>query len=722
VKLEISQQARAATEAAANLEVDFKPGSLGIELSCSSGLVTKVIDGQQADSKGVRAGMTWVRLQGEPFTKERLKTAITGNGNYNATFAKAAEEAAAKKTAEEAAVKKAAEEAAAKKATEAHTFQSFSFTKPTWCGRCSCFLWGTPLQGKLCRQCSASWCFECANSAASQTDVCVASHQAAATRQESRPALPPPRLSHCLSATSVKGTSYPSLEPLPAPAVSPSIGYVQAIAGAGVGDLQATVQSSVRERFEKLIRRSTALPYEMPTVANRLSQLCGQSQSLREEAVAHADGTRPIIHHRLISLVETFLAYKLEHGSDAEITLYQGNLSDQSSVASQIKRLLLLRPLMFTSAQDEYLLHDGHTRGFGAQDSGMPIDPSFGRFDDVGTGRQQSPLVLSNYQSYDEMLLSSLLGMSVPTRFINTGGRFNQGQLDAEGSFQAKGVVIGLVGPRFERSGMMDFQHMIVTPQQNTEENGYGAVGAKQNAMMAAWAKLYGQDHLPTYEEADEITKCGGRRFARIDAVGGFLDTSIYAARCEVIAETFLIEANERARLAGATAFCHIVCLDLDRWTLSDAQTQIQVDAYAAVVRRLALPHVGELHLSCFDNVTFCGGFGSGSSIQTLSGTPVRVVFDRREPAEALPAITPGEKPWLLVVMHPWNSNSYPGNEYWNKQLSASDAAALACCSTIPELQNPEVNSEAFAPERMCVLKIDGSEVKVEDFSCVSSA
>ena len=46
-----------------------------------------------------------------------------------------------------------------------------------------------------------------------------------------------------------------------------------------------------------------------------------------------------------------------------------------------------------------------------------------------------------------------------------------------------------------------------------------------------------------------------------------------------------------------------------------------------------------------------------------------------------------------MVALFAWNGNSYVGNEYWAGMLAASGDPAAACCSFIPELLNPDINT-----------------------------
>lgn len=495
----------------------------------------------------------------------------------------------------------------------------------------------------------------------------------------------------CTVAANAAAASASSVEGAPAGAAS-----VEAIS---VGAASVSEAERVDDRFEALCRRSRSLVYKMPTTSNRLQHHCGGLLPRRAEAVAHADGTRPLCHAQANSLIERFLENKQRNGNAIERAVYCG-----MSAAAFYRRLLTKRPLMFMTGFDRYLLRDGKTVGNGA------MAPP--RFDDIGTERELAPLVLADYQSYEEMELSALLGVSVPTHFINKGHRANRGVLGAEGSFEPKGIYVALVGSRFEREGLMEWKHMVVTPSQNTTEKGYGASdiacgGCVDKAMLREWAKLYGLDHFPTYEAVcaeHAATVAAAGRFVKLGATAKFLDTAVYRARCELVAEMFLTEANDRAESAKAKAFCHAVGLGLGVWQVSPIQVQLQVDAYAAAAARLDLPHVGELHFSWFEGASSCGSVASSGNLCAKDGTAIRVVFDRRDPAEPLPGRAPDGLPWLLVAQYAWDGNSYAGNEYWGRALDASGDPAAACCSFIPELQNPDVNTEAFSGDAVRVI------------------
>ena len=65
-----------------------------------------------------------------------------------------------------------------------------------------------------------------------------------------------------------------------------------------------------------------------------------------------------------------------------------------------------------------------------------------------------------DYISYDEMLISALFSVAVPTYFINSGSRRNEGIRNMNfDEYRTYGVYIGSVGCRFERPGLMEWQH-----------------------------------------------------------------------------------------------------------------------------------------------------------------------------------------------------------------------------------------------------------------------
>ena len=119
---------------------------------------------------------------------------------------------------------------------------------------------------------------------------------------------------------------------------------------------------------------------------------------------------------------------------------------------------------MFMGSGDRFLLRSGAD---GAGQTG---------FDAIGTAAEAAPLVVKELQSYDEMPFASLLAVSTPTHFINTGSRGNCARPAPESSstFIKNGVLVAQVGARFEREERMEWRFLLVTKKQNTVENGYG--------------------------------------------------------------------------------------------------------------------------------------------------------------------------------------------------------------------------------------------------------
>ena len=416
--------------------------------------------------------------------------------------------------------------------------------------------------------------------------------------------------------------------------------------------------------FAELLDRSASLPYAMPTQANRLAHFADR----REEVEAHALGVRPILHAQVWELIREFLVLK-STGVDARTRPLYASMDP----AAFVTRLLTRRPLAFLTSSDSYLLRGG--------------EQGEGGFEAIGGPHERDPLRLEALLSYDEMAISALLGVSVPTHFINAGSRTNGARPGAPGSFVPRGVYVGLVGARFERAEQMEWRHLLVTPTQNTAAKGYGPdaeAGAPATELSRIWARFYGRAYLPTHAEA-AADRSG--RYVEIRGLGLF-DTELYRRRLRASIAPFLRDADLRAAAAGKGAYVHVVGLGLGVWKVDACQQRLMIEVYAELLRELELPAIADLDFSWFSGAEACGGVREGERFETESNA-VRLHFSRRDPAAPL---TGADADKLLVAMYAWDANAFPGNEYWEGALSASGDPAAACCSTIPELQNPDVN------------------------------
>lgn len=421
--------------------------------------------------------------------------------------------------------------------------------------------------------------------------------------------------------------------------------------------------------FAKLVEQSNSFNKNIgafPTTANKIASIAGNDTAKQQTIECQAHKTRPIMHGKTLQLIKDFLSLKKQLGTDIEKKLYES--MDENAF---IDRLLIKRPLMFMNPHDEYLLQN--------KKEGV------GGFENIGTAKEKAPLVLKDYLSYDEMQVSALLGVSVPTYFINNGDRHNMAKPGKPGTFEEQGVYVGLVGARFEIPGKMEYQHMIVTPAQNKSSYGYGKSASPEKSTVATkllecWASFYGHT-CATFEEAQSDTS---GRFIKINN-SEYLDGAIYKERMRMVIEPFLFDANDRAQECNKKAFLHIVGLGLGVWKKTDKQTEIMVQAYKEALQKHNLSSISDVS---FSYIPECAGLKNGDFITTKNNS-IKIMFSKRNPADKL---TENDKDKLLIAQYAWDGNAYPGNEYWTGKLSASGDPAAACCSTIPELQNPLIN------------------------------
>lgn len=441
------------------------------------------------------------------------------------------------------------------------------------------------------------------------------------------------------------------------------------------------------QAYKRLLEKSQLFATRLcdfPVATNRIRNLSASSKS-RAAIVAHAKGTRPIFSPKVWNIVNNFLKIKKASGSKVEREVY----SKLQTAQEFILRLFSRRPIYFFGAHEQSLLRNKST----------PPEAAWAL---VGTD-QEAEVRLRKYLSYDEMLISALLGVSGPTFFINNGNRNNGAQPAAAGSFQHKGVYAGLVGARFEKKRVMESKLMMITGD-HRPERGYGINRTCEDPILKLWAEVYleGVDFFPSFAEAeadweakgDWMDNKGGkyhRRQTHEAIPAKYLNVSVYNKRIRLVLEPFLRDANARAGALGKKAWIHLVGLGLGVWCAVGRaeQTHFFLNALESVLWHVALPHIGVIDLSWFHATQLPLTKTKHDEYYPANNqakNTMRILFSQSNPAEALPS------GYLLVASYAWDSNSLPGNEYWCGMLGASGDPAAACCSTIGELQNVYIN------------------------------
>jgi len=138
----------------------------------------------------------------------------------------------------------------------------------------------------------------------------------------------------------------------------------------------------------------------------------------KEVLLENAKSAYPIVHHKVLKLIEDFLELKKKHGTPIEKNIYS-NLK----TSEFIDRLLSKRPLVFVGQRDTYILRDGKKEGVAFED-----------WHTLGSKNEKDPLVMADYLTYDEGKVAALLCASTRTVNINKGDRKNSGVVQEDGN------------------------------------------------------------------------------------------------------------------------------------------------------------------------------------------------------------------------------------------------------------------------------------------------
>jgi len=200
----------------------------------------------------------------------------------------------------------------------------------------------------------------------------------------------------------------------------------------------------------------------------------------------------------------------------------------------------------------------------------------------VGT-ESEGKMSITEYMTYDEIAISAFIGVSVPTLFINKGGRINRANIDDDKDKEPDGIYVALTGARFERRDKMESMHMLVRSDFTTKDSGYGCQ-ADQNSphfkLLKIWAEFYdiklteNVRGFPSFDEvrdALEPQQAGENNTTPRPAWDPkhfeahqpnsytpivYINWHIYKKRIQYILEPFLEEANLRAKEEKKKSLC----------------------------------------------------------------------------------------------------------------------------------------------------------------------
>ena len=416
--------------------------------------------------------------------------------------------------------------------------------------------------------------------------------------------------------------------------------------------------------FEKLLAASVAFEQQhhlYPIAANTLISLydtTSHKDFVRKRIVEHAQGVRILLDERASKIGKHFLTHKQTYGNAIEKAVYNG-----MSFEGFIERLLKKRPLTFYKPEDKTLLR-GNPRG-------QVLNNMHSQWLDVGSVRERAPLVLKEYLSYEEMEVSALLCVSVPTFFINDGDRKHKGKFTFE-DHEEEGILIGAVGARFAVPNLMEGKYMLMSNRPPLQSH---------------------PDLASVWQETYDLNVQRPNRIVQVKNGWG-LDAVAYAIRLEMILRPIMLHAEVEGQNRNKPVHLRLVGFGMGLWAIDESkQCSIYVDVVRRVLQSDSFNSLDTVELQWILSGT------RPEVITAKNGRRISMIYTKGNMADK---VNGGS---LLVTTYAWDGTSFPGNEYWGGYhlIGTSGDSAAAASSTIQELQNPYVNEDMTNKDRILI-------------------
>ena len=441
-----------------------------------------------------------------------------------------------------------------------------------------------------------------------------------------------------------------------------------------------------------------------------------KGKNIQKSALENAKNCYPIIDTSLEKLILDFINLKINQGTKIEKKLYGENFKlykDTEKISKFINRILFKRPKTFQLPIDQYKFRSNNETGYNGLGSYDKIE--------LNDNKVIEELRLEQTISYYEMEISALVSMSWTTPVVNDGNRLNykyaKNEEDCtnllENLKNEPVIYIGCIGARFERNyepRKMETKYMLIDRLQNTRDNGYGLENDDRNQFnnekinekrnyLKIWYKFYtGEEgNFPTYnsviktEIVNQNTRYifDNRLYTQINSEF-FLNNIIYKSRMKKTILPFLLDAESRGVTFKKEVYCHLVGLGIGAWQI-DAKVQANLiyDVYIDIFKKNNFKKIKVLDFSWFPEP-----YPSDNKFSEIK-TDIKIIFSKNSPFGK--SLDKHNK--LIVAQFAWDSNSYPGNEFWlgEEYFAASGDPAAACCSGIAaiyQVLENEINPE----------------------------